>query len=188
MIGQLDGLQNPLVMTKKREAEAALIQARSPRKELTEAYASIAQARKLQIPATEFKLLEEGWGFNSVCCSRRGAWSGWRRNARCPTANVFLITTKRASNRWKCGYFSPAPISAQFEKMKLTRSLQLLEQELGEKHPAVKLALNGKKPEERAARWLAARRWVTLQREKTRCRGRERHQASTDPMIVLAPA
>ncbi len=190
MIGQLDGLKNPQVMASKRDAEKKLIAGADPAaaKSLADEYAAIARAREsYKAFFKEMKLIEEAWGFNSELY-----WTAMRLvrlaqeralpdGQRLPEFNEARIESLEAQ------LFSPAPISPNFEKMKLAKSLALLTEELGENHPAVKLALDGNTPEARAAELIDGTKLAdAAARKQLAAGGVKAIQASADPMIRLA--
>ncbi len=190
MNGQFEGLKNSEVMAHKREAEAALIKSADPAKakDLERAYASIARSRAAyKTYFKEFKLIEEGWGFNSDLLSY--AWHLVRladerakpEGVRLPEYNDARLAPLESQ------LFTPAPVSADFEKMKLAQSLAMLKEELGADHPAVKLALDGKTPEARAAEWVNGTKMGDADvRKKIAENGKRAIQDSTDPMIRIA--
>ena len=190
MIGQLDGLKNPAVMAKKRETEAALIRNADPAlsKQLLDAYASIGHARDgFKSYYAEFKLLEEGVGFNSDLFGTALRLVRLAHERTVPDGKRLAEYNEARLEPLEMQLFSPAPISAQFEKMKLARSFDLLIEELGPNHPAVKLALEGKKPDVRAAELIDGTKLLDVEeRKKIAAGGIKAIQTSADPMIMLA--
>jgi hypothetical protein len=83
--------------------------------------------------------------------------------------------------------FSPAPIYPDLEKAKLTGSLRLDVQELGNDDPFLKIVLDGKTPEQAAAALVDSSKLSDPAVRKQLVEGGETAvNASNDPMIVLA--
>ena len=190
MLGQLDGLKNPAVMEKKRAAEAALIQSADPaqRAAVTNAYASIAKARTdFKSYFKELRLIEHGWGFNSELLDYAWRLVRLAHERTLPDGQRLPSYTEARMEPLMQQLLAPTPISVNFEKMKLARSLELLVEELGENHPLVKLALDGKKPDARAAELIDGTKMSDPEtRKKIAAGGQAAIDASTDPMILLA--
>lgn len=83
--------------------------------------------------------------------------------------------------------FSPAPLYPEFEKVKLAKSLRLGVQELGNADPYLKIVLDGRTPEEAAARLVDGSKLSDpAVRKQLIESGETAVNASNDPMIVLA--
>ncbi len=188
--GQLDGLKNPAVMAKKREIEAALIKSADPAKtkDVVEAYAQIAKAREaLKSYFKEVKLLEDGSGFNSDLFANALRLVRLSHERTLPDSRRLAEFTEARMEPLMAQLFSPAPISLPLEKMKLARSLELMVEELGPDHPAVQLALNGKKPDARAAELIDGSKLIDVEvRKKLADGGAQAIQSCADPLIALA--
>jgi hypothetical protein len=93
----------------------------------------------------------------------------------------------RAALRWNSASIHPAPIHADFEKLKLADSLDYMVELLGADNPLVKQVLDGKSPEARANELIDGTKLGDVEvRRQLAKGGKEAIAASTDPMIVVA--
>jgi hypothetical protein len=192
MEGQLKGLRNDAVMSRKREIQAALIKASDPAtaKVLSAAYEVIAKARgNYKTFFKEFKLIKEGQGFNSELLERASTLVELAEEREKPDEQRLPEFTQARMESLEMQLFSRAPLMRDFEKIKLAKSLELLSAELGADHAVVKLALGGKAPAPRAAELVGGTKMTDVEtRKRLAAGGRKAILESTDPMILLARA
>ncbi|HLX60245.1 MAG TPA: S46 family peptidase, partial [Planctomycetota bacterium] len=188
--GQFDGLKNPELMKRMHEAEAALLKGADPlsAKALAAAYDVIVKAREnFKSFFKEFKLVEEGYGFESDLFGRALELVRLADERAKPDGQRLAEYTDARRESLEQELFSPAPISAPFEKMRLTKSFELLLEELGADHPVTKLALEGKTPAARAAELIDGTKLADpVVRKRIAESGKKAIDESTDPLIVLA--
>jgi hypothetical protein len=85
--------------------------------------------------------------------------------------------------------FSPAPLYAPLERVKLQTSLTFLAEQLGGDHPVVRAALAGKNPAGRADELVRGTKLTDVAARKALADGgKAALDASTDPLVVLARA
>jgi DNA-binding transcriptional regulator YdaS (Cro superfamily) len=85
------------------------------------------------------------------------------------------------------GLYSPVPIYDDFEKLKLTDSLEFMVELLGANDPLVTQVLNGKTPAARAAELIDGTKLKDVDfRKQLAAGGAKAIESSTDPMIALA--
>lgn len=190
--GQLEGLQAKSLMEKKRKAEEALRQAVAAdsrkQKEFGDAWDNIAKGRKaLPAYSRDYSLLEGGAGFNSELFSIARALVRLSAENAKPNAERLPEFTDVRRESLELNLYSPAPIYADLEKIKLADSLAFLSEELGADNPMVKKALNGKTPEARAAELIEGSKLADVAyRKQLAAGGVKAIEESNDPMIVLA--
>lgn len=198
-IGGLAGLQDPKLMSRKRSDEdrlkAFVSQSGDPEvKKAAGAFEAVAKAQLVLAGlAKEYGLLEGARGgaqaFNTSYYSiakalvrvaeEKGKPSGDRlreyADARLPGLEHVL--------------FSDEPHYDDFETLKLADSLSAMMSALGADHEAVKLALNGKSPRERAYELVSGTKVKDVAfRKKLYEGGKPAVDAAGDPMIELAKA
>src|SRR5262249_51745504 len=193
-VGELGGLKDPALMSKKRLAEEKLRRsiAADPakQKKFGDAWDLIARERK-EYPQynRQVSFLESGAGFNSDLFGiardlvRLAAEKAKPNNERLPEYTDARLESLELE------LFSPAPIYDDFEKIKLANSLAFMQTELGADDPAVKMALAGKTPDARAAELIDGTRVKDVAfRKELAAGGSKAIEQSTDPMIRLAVA
>ncbi len=190
--GQWEGLQNKILMAKKRRAETALRRriAGNPekQKEYGEVWQQIARGRRqLHDRFIEISFLEAAAGFNSPLFSLARTLVRLAAENKKPDAERLAEYTEARRASLELNLFSPAPIYKDLEKAKLADSLAFMRDELGAQHPLVGKALNGKTPKARAEE-LVSRTQLddAAYRKQLASRGVKGIEESTDPMIVLA--
>jgi hypothetical protein len=82
--------------------------------------------------------------------------------------------------------FSPAPIYDDFERAKLSNSLQFMQDEMGANNSIVKKVLAGQTPEQRANELINGRLRDVEYRKQLAAGGMQAIESSGDPMIKLA--
>src|SRR5687767_9085053 len=153
--GQLAGLQDPKLMTKKREAEARLRKAIAADKRMTEEYGAawdaIAKARRdLAQYERDRRFLDLAAGFNSQLFTYARNLVRLAEESEKPDTERLpeFTTTRRAA--LEAALFADTPIYLDFEKLKLADSLAFLQREYGPDSPVTREVLNGKTPDLRA--------------------------------------
>ena len=190
--GQLAGLQDPKLMTKKREAEANLRKAVAADKRMTEEYGAawdaIAKARRdLAQYERDRRFLDLAAGFNSqLFTAARTLVRLAEESEKSETQRLPEFTTPRRA-ALEAALFADTPIYLDFEKLKLADSLAFLQREYGTDSPVTKKVLNGKTPEARAAELIDGTKLTEVEfRKQLVAGGRKAITESNDPMIVLA--
>jgi Peptidase S46 len=191
--GQYAGLKDAALMAKKQKAEEALRRAVAAdpkkQKEYGDAWDNIARGRKL-LPAytRQYSLIEGGAGFNSELFDIARTLVRLAAESQKPNAERLpeFSDARRAS--LELGLYSPAPIYADFEKMKLADSLAFMRDELGAENAVVQKVLAGKTPEARAAELIDGTKLANVDYRKQLAAGGKALNESTDPMIQLARA
>ena len=192
--GQLEGLKDPKIIARKREAEAALrafvaADARRQR-EYGDAWDAIARARaSLASYERERRFLEGGWGFNSRLFDIARTLVRFAEENEKPDAERLPEYTTARRESLELQLYSPAPIYDDFEQIKLAASLRFMRDELGAANPVVQKVLAGKTPEERAAELVSGTKLKDVAYRKQLAAGGSRAiEESKDPMIELARA
>src|SRR5205085_4369651 len=154
--GQLAGLQNKTIMARKLVAEVNLRRsiAADPQKQRAygAAWDAIARARKsLAAYEVERQLFDTGRAFNSRLFTLARTLVRLAAEREQPNAERLLEFTDARRASLELDLFSPAPIYADFEQVKLTDALSFAREELGASNPLVQKVLQGRQPAERAA-------------------------------------
>ncbi|HEV7843924.1 MAG TPA: S46 family peptidase [Pyrinomonadaceae bacterium] len=190
--GQLAGLQDKALIERKSREEQALrksIAANAHRQEMYgDAWDAIAKAHKgLPSYLKERRILDQSGGFNTVLFSfARTLVRLADENAK-PNAERLPEYTDARRASLELALYSPAPIYDDFEKLKLTDSLEFMVEILGADNPTVKSVLAGKTPEARAAELVDGTKLKDVAyRKELAAGGKQAIEASNDPMIVLA--
>jgi hypothetical protein len=157
--GQYQGLLDRAIMQDKQSAEGVFLNLVSPTEKPGpewQAFTTIEDVqKKLATFDREYSLLELGDGFTSQLFSIA------RHLLRLPVEtakpNAERLREYRDSNleSLKFQLFSPAPIHAEVERVKLATALTFLAENLGGAHPLVQKVLAGKNPANRAAELVA---------------------------------
>jgi hypothetical protein len=192
--GQLEGLKDPKIIARKKEAEAALrafvaADARRQR-EYGDAWDAIARARaSLASYERERRFLEGGWGFNSRLFDIARTLVRLAEENEKPDAERLPEYTTARRESLELQLYSPAPIYDDFEQIKLAASLRFMRDELGAANPVVQKVLAGKTPEERAAELVSGTKLKDVAYRRQLAAGGSRAiEESKDPMIELARA
>jgi hypothetical protein len=190
--GQLAGLQDVRLMSKKRQAEDSLRKAVAADKRMSEEYGAawdaIAKARRdLAQYERDRRFLDLAAGFNSSLFTYARTLVRLAEENEKPDAQRLpeFTTSRRAT--LELGLYSTAPMYLDFEKLKLADSLAFLQREYGPDSPITKKVLNGKTPEARAAELIDGTKLTEVDfRKQLVAGGRKAITESNDPMIVLA--
>src|SRR5262245_58696898 len=190
--GQLKGLKDPALMARKTKEEQELrksIAANPERQKLYgEAWDAIAKAHKTY-PGyiRERRIFDQGGGFNTVLFNYARTLVRMAAESQKPNAERLLEYTDARRASLELALFSPAPIHEDFEKLKLTDSLEFMVELLGADNPLVKGVLAGKTPEARANELIAGTKLKDPEFRKELAKGgTEAIDASNDPMILVA--
>lgn len=188
--GEFDGLKNPEIVRRKREAEDALIKNCAPaqQKELEQAFATIAKNCAEYKPwYKEHQLLCEGWGIYSELFEKARTLVRAARERAKPDGERDRGFNEAERESLEMRLYSPAPFYADFDARTLANSLKNLLEELGPEHAAVKIALGGKEPLERAKELVRGSKLASVEeRRRVAAGGKDAIANSTDPMILLA--
>jgi hypothetical protein len=196
--GQYQGLLDPKILDKKKEQEDDLTMQLGlagdkkfkPEDLKLKPWQAVAdvQARFKKFER-EYYLFERGDAFD--CELFRIARHCVRMADELPKPSAGRLREYRDSNleSLKFELFSPAPIYPALQRAKLAAALTFLAENLGGKHPLVKLALDGQAPYLRAAELVAGTRLVDVdERKKLVDAGKAAVDASGDAMVKFAKA
>ncbi|HEY0762729.1 MAG TPA: S46 family peptidase [Pyrinomonadaceae bacterium] len=190
--GQLKGLKDPALMSRKKQEEQALRKAIAAKpeeqKKYGEAWDAIAKAHQTY-PSyiKERRIFEQGGGFNSNLFGFARALVRLATENEKPNAERLPEYTDARRASLELGLYSPAPIHEDFEKLKLADSLGFMVELLGADNPLVKQVLDGKTPEARAEEMISGTKLKDPEFRKELAKGgKAAIDASTDPMIVVA--
>lgn len=185
--GQYQGLLDPKILDVKKGEEQALQAADPTTKSAWDGIAA-AQDTLRRIDRT-YSLFERGDAFTSELFTI--ARQIVRLAEETPKPSGERLREYRDSNleSLKFQLFSPAPIEAEAEKVKLAAALTFMAEQLGGEHPLVVKVLAGQPPHRRAAELVAG--CTLFSPDKRRALvdgGADAVRSSTDPMIALARA
>ena len=191
-IGLLAGLQDPAIMQKKANAEAALRQKVSADPQLSAAYGDawdmVHNAFAAYRPfMTEYRFLEGGTAFNSHLFGY--ARTLLRLADESQKANADRLREYRESNMpsLKLELYSEAPIFQDFETLELADSLSNWLEAVGADNPLVKQVLHGESPNERASELVRTTKLTDpAERKRLGEGGKAAVDSSNDPMIQVA--
>ena len=192
--GQYAGLKDASLMAKKQKTEDALRHAvaADPKKQkgYGDAWDTIARGRKsLPTYSRQYSLIEGSAGFNSELFQVARALVRLAAENQKPDAERLPEYTGARRASLELELFSPAPIYADFEKMKLADSLAFMRDELGADDPLVQRVLAGKTVEARAAELIDGTKLAdAAYRKQLAAGGVKAIEESSDPMIQLARA
>jgi len=190
--GQIAGLKDKSLMARKMKEEDALrksIAANPERQKMYgDAWDAIANAHK-NLPSyiKERRIFEQAAGFNTTYFGIARTLVRLAAENEKPNAQRLPEYTDARRASLELGLYSPAPIHDDFEKLKLTDSLEFMVELLGPDHALVKQSLNGKTPAARAEELISGTKLKDPAfRKELAAGGVKAIEASTDPMIVLA--
>ena len=191
MGGQLQGLLDPQIMENKRASELAYrMFARGSSGPSDWFHSGATKIADIQLKFRTFEkehaLLERGDAFFSeyFAIARHLV----RMADEMPKQSGERLREYRDSNleSLKFQLFSPAPIDAELEQIKLQTSLTFLAENLGGEHPIVRMILAGKNPAQRASELVKGCKLGTMdERNKLFKGGMKAVSESKDPMIQL---
>lgn len=190
--GQLAGLRDNNLMSRKQEAEKALrafVAADAKRKaEYGDAWEAIAKGRKdLAAYERDRRFLDLAAGFNTVLFSYARTLVRLAEENSKPNAQRLPEYTDARRASLELNLFSPAPIYDDFERLKLAKSLAFLQSKYGAKDPLVQKVLQGKTPDARAAELISKTKLKDVEfRKALAAGGQDAISKSGDPLIELA--
>ncbi|HZI18004.1 MAG TPA: S46 family peptidase [Pyrinomonadaceae bacterium] len=189
--GRVQGLSRPGVLEARRRGEQEWRRqaARRPGGERYErAFAAVEKARRdLNAYEAERRLLDDAWAFETAFFRAAREHVRLAQERAKPPEERMAGFDDAFLARLEAQVVSGAPKKSKFEELRLANSLALLKEALGDAHPAVKAALAGKSPAERAAELMSQTRLDDVGFRKSLAgEGLRGLEASTDPMIVLA--
>jgi peptidase S46-like protein len=190
--GQLKGLKDPALMSRKMKEEQALRKAVAANPEWQKMYGgawdAIAAAHKAYPSYIRTRrIFEQAAGFNSVLFNYARTLVRMAEENKKPNAQRLPEYTDARRASLELDLFSPAPIHEDFEKLKLADSLGFMVELLGADDPLVKGVLAGKTPEARADELISGTKLKDPEVRKELARGGfEAIDASNDPMILVA--
>ncbi len=191
-LGQLQALQDPALMARKRQEEADLraFAAKDPAlsTKVGGAWDAIAKAQTVYREIEPDYLTKEiGIGFDSQYFRiARALVRGAAERAR-PDQQRLTEFSEAALPQLEQRLFSTAPLYPDFERVKLTASLTKLREILGTDDPFVQQVLGKQSPAQVAAQLVAGTHLGDVAQRKALWEGGESAvAASTDPFIVLA--
>jgi hypothetical protein len=190
--GQIQGLRDKNLMARKMKEEEALRQsiAANPERQKMygDAWDAIATAHK-NLPSyiKERRIFEQAAGFNSYLFTYARQLVRLAAENQKPNPQRLPEYTDARRASLELTLYSPAPLYDDFEKLKLTDSLEFMVELLGADHPLAKQVLDGKTPAERAAELVSGTNLKDVAfRKELAAGGQKAIESSTDPMIVLA--
>jgi hypothetical protein len=191
LTGQYHGLLDPAVVARKQREEEALREALAPQFEggkPPDPWARIDAAQRTLAPfEKEYALLELGDAFHSRYFRIARHLARLAEEKEKPNEKRLREYRESALDSLRLQLFSPAPIHAGLERVKLAGSLAFLAQNLGGEHPLVVQVLAGKSPEARAAELTAGTRLGDVaERRRLAEGGAAAVRASDDAMLRLA--
>jgi peptidase S46-like protein len=190
--GQIAGLKDPSLMARKKSEEAALrksIAANPERQKMYgDAWDAIAKAHQTY-PSyiRERRIFDQAGGFNSTLFGYARGLVRLATESQKPNAERLPEYTDARRASLEAALYSPAPIHADFEKLKLADSLSFMVELLGADNALVKQVLDGKTPEARAEQLISETKLKDpAYRKEVAAGGIKAIEESTDPMIVVA--
>lgn len=190
--GQLQGLQDKKLLAKKLSAEQALRTAvdSDPKKKqmYSDAWDAIAKGRQSQSAyERDRRFLELQAGFYTSLFDAARTLVRLAEENEKPNSQRLPEFTDARRTSLEQGLYSPPTIYNDFEKLKLTSSLTLLQKEYGANDPITQRVLKGKTPEARAAELIDGTKLKEAEfRKQLAAGGTKAIQESNDPMIELA--
>lgn len=189
--GGLAGLQDPMLMARKREQEKVMREAvaKDPAlKEIADAWDTIAKVQDVRRKnIKKYTMLEGAAGFNSSVFGI--ARTLVRAAEELPKPNEQRLSEFGDSDKQSLEFklFSKRPLYPDFELAKLQDSLAWLCEQLGFDNELVQKVLNGKSPRQRASELIAGTKLFDVEERKALYKGgKAAIAASKDTMIALA--
>jgi hypothetical protein len=190
--GQLAGLKDPSLLSRKMKEEESLrksIAANPERQKMYgEAWDAIAKAHQ-NYPSyiRERRIFDQAGGFNTLYFNYARTLVRLADESAKPNGERLPEYTDARRASLEQALYSPAPIHTDFEKLKLADSLGFMVELLGADNPLVKQVLGGKTPEARADELIAGTKLGDVEFRKELAKGgKDAIAASNDPMIVVA--
>lgn len=190
--GQLAGLKDPSLITRKTKEEQSLRKsvAENPetQKMYGDAWDAIAAAHKAYPTyVRERRIFDMSGGFNSTLFNYARTLVRLAEENEKPNAERLPEYTDARRASLELALYSTAPIHEDLEKLKLADSLGFMVELLGADHPLAKQVLAGKTPEARANELISGTKLDNPEFRKELAKGGQTAiEESTDPMIVVA--
>src|SRR5579862_8626877 len=191
-LGMLAGLQDPVIMDKKRAEEKALREAVNKDPKLKadygDAWDQIAGTLKTLVKIREeYNLVERGRAFDNELFSIAFRLVRMAEEGAKPNSDRLREYSAAGLDSLKMQLFSEAPIYDDLETVKLADSLGMMIEVLGADNEVVKKVLAGKSPRDRAAELILGTKLKDVAvRKRLADGGLKAIEDSTDPMIQLA--
>lgn len=179
--GMLQGLQNPEFLKQRDLQENELLQQLQSNPELREHVAAWSRIRDVQSRKAE--LLGQSVNLYSQLYSIAQDLVLMAAEDQKPSEERLREYRDSARESFEQQLYSPAPIYADFETVKLADSLAYLMEQRGGDDPLVAKVLNGKSPRDRAAELI---RGTSLQNVEARRKMAENGLDESDELIELA--
>jgi hypothetical protein len=191
-LGRIAGLQDPAILKKKADTEAALRQKVEADPQLKaqygDAWSMVEKAFDTYLPfAMEYRFVEGAVAFNSHLFNV--ARTLLRMGDEGTKPNAERLREYRESNveSLKQQLYSEAPIYEDLETVELADSLAHWLETIGADNPLVNQVLNGKSPQERASELVRTTKLRDVAvRKQLGEGGKAAVDASNDPMIQVA--
>jgi len=190
--GQYQGLLDPALLSEKEKAENAFRKKVAANQDLQrktgEAWKRIAAAHQ-SLAGFErlYYLLERGDGFDSELFVIARHLVRLAAELPRPSAERLREYGDARLDSLKFQLFSPAPIHAELERLRLAGALSFLAEQLGGDNVHVRAALAGKSPANRAAELVAGTKLFDVAERKRLAEGGQKAlETSEDTLIVLA--
>jgi hypothetical protein len=190
--GQIQGLKDKALIGRKTTEEGALrksIAANPERQKMYgDAWDAIAKAHQgLPSYIRERRIFDQAGGFNTTLFGFARTLVRLAAESEKPNAERLPEYTDARRASLDLALYSPAPIHDDFEKLKLTDSLEFMVELLGPENELAKQVLNGKTPAARASELIEGTKLKDpAYRKELAAGGRQAIDSSTDPMIVVA--
>ena len=190
--GQVQGLKDKALIDRKTKEEGALrksIAANPERQKMYgDAWDAIAKAHQgLPSYIRERRIFDQAGGFNTTLFGFARTLVRLAAESEKPNAERLPEYTDARRASLDLALYSPAPIHDDFEKLKLTDSLEFMVELLGPENELAKQVLNGKTPAARASELIEGTKLKDpAYRKELAAGGRQAIDSSTDPMIVVA--
>lgn len=190
--GQLAGLNDKAIIDRKMKEEAALRKAIAANPEWQKMYGDawdeIARVQKgLPSYIRERRIFDQASGFNSGLFNIARILVRLAAENSKPNAERLPEFTDARRASLEDGLYSPAPFHLEFEKLKMTDSLEFMVELLGADHALVKQILGGKTASARAQELVEGTKLKDPAfRKELAAGGADAIASSNDPMIVLA--
>lgn len=190
--GRIAGLQDPAIMKKKSDAEAALRAKVTSDVQLSAAYGDAWQmvdnALNIYRPIfVEYRFLERANAFNSKLFLHARDLLRMTDEAQKPNAERLREYRESNLESLKQALYSEAPVYDDLETAELSDSLSHWLEAVGPDDALVKQVLNGRSPRGRAAELIRTTRLKDVaERKRLGEGGKAVVDASNDPMIQLA--
>jgi hypothetical protein len=192
-VGGLQGLQDPSVMTKKKEIEKTLRDAvakNSDLRDAADAWDIVAKVQKVRAAnIRRYQMLEGGTAFGTSLFGIARTLVRAADEYAKPNEKRLQEFQESDKKSLELKLFSKKPLYPEFELYKLADSLGWMCEILGYQDPVVQDVLAGESPRERAGKFInGTRLWDVEERRRLYAGGKDAIAASDDALIRLARA